>query len=128
MAKENTLTAKQKRFIEEYLIDLNGTQAAIRAGYSKKTAQEISSENLSKPIIKAEIERLQAETSITLQVTKESLMNDLIAIKDLCLTDTRAIHNSIKAIDTINKMLGFNEPIKQDITSGGEKISINFLD
>lgn len=50
------MTVKQKRFIEEYLIDLNGTQAAIRAGYSKKTAHAIATENLSKPIIKAAIE------------------------------------------------------------------------
>lgn len=45
------LTDKQRRFCEEYIIDFNATQAAIRAGYSKKTAQEIGSENLSKPII-----------------------------------------------------------------------------
>jgi phage terminase small subunit len=41
------LTAKQKRFVEEYLIELNATQAAIRAGYSPHTAKEIGSENLS---------------------------------------------------------------------------------
>ena len=45
------MTPKQKRFVEEYLIDLNATQAAIRAGYSKKTAQIIGFENLNKPII-----------------------------------------------------------------------------
>ena len=123
------LTDKQKRFIEEYMANgMNATQAAKDAGYSEKTADVIGSENLVKPNIKAEIERLQAETSITLQVTKESLINDLLKIKDLCLTDTKSIHNSIKAIDTINKMLGFNEPIRQDITSGGEKITISFLD
>ena len=40
------LTAKQKRFVEEYLIDLNATQAAVRAGYSVKTASEQGSQNL----------------------------------------------------------------------------------
>ena len=45
------LTAKQELFIKEYLVDLNATQAAIRAGYSEKTAQVIGAENLSKPII-----------------------------------------------------------------------------
>ncbi len=40
------LTPKQQRFVEEYLIDLNATQAAIRAGYSEKTANEIGAENL----------------------------------------------------------------------------------
>lgn len=46
------LTAKQKRFCDEYLVDLNGTQAAIRAGYSKKTAYAIADNNLKKPAIK----------------------------------------------------------------------------
>lgn len=49
------MTKKQKRFCEEYLIDCNATQAAIRAGYSKKTAKSIGQENLTKPDIKAYI-------------------------------------------------------------------------
>lgn len=54
------LTEKQKRFCDEYLIDLNATQAAIRAGYSKKTAYSIGIENLKKPYIKNYIdERLK---------------------------------------------------------------------
>lgn len=113
------LTAKQQRFIEEYLIDLNATQAAIRAGYSEKTAYAIGEENLRKPVIKAEIERLQAETSIKLQVTKETLINDLLTIKDLCLTNPRVTHNSIKAIEVISKMLGFNAAEKQEVSLTG---------
>jgi phage terminase small subunit len=45
------LTPKQERFVQEYLVDLNATQAAIRAGYSKKTAKSIGQENLTKPDI-----------------------------------------------------------------------------
>lgn len=45
------LNEKQKRFVAEYLIDLNATQAAIRAGYSEKTARQVGAENLSKPYI-----------------------------------------------------------------------------
>ena len=45
------LTPKQQRFVEEYLIDLNATQAAIRAGYSNKTAGQVGYENLRKPEI-----------------------------------------------------------------------------
>lgn len=52
----NILTDKQKKFCDEYLIDCNATQAAIRAGYSKKTACSIGQENLTKPDIKAYIE------------------------------------------------------------------------
>ncbi|MCY1715214.1 terminase small subunit [Caproiciproducens galactitolivorans] len=51
------LTAKQQRFIDEYLIDLNATQAAIRAGYSEKTATSIGAENLTKPYIRTEIDK-----------------------------------------------------------------------
>ncbi len=113
------LTPKQERFIEEYMIDLNATKAALRSGYSEKTAQRIGSENLSKPLIKARIEELQAETSSKLQVTKESLINDLLTIKDLCLTNPRAVHNSTKAIEVIAKMLGMNAAEKQEVTLNG---------
>ena len=51
------LTAKQQRFCDEYLIDLNATQAAIRAGYSKKTAKQIGQENLTKPDLKSYIQQ-----------------------------------------------------------------------
>ena len=51
------LTPKQQRFIEEYLVDMNGTQAAIRAGYSAQTARAIASENLRKPAIAAKLRR-----------------------------------------------------------------------
>ena len=57
------MTKKQKRFVDEYLIDLNITQAAIRAGYSPKTAYSIGSENLKKPEIRACIEKAMAERS-----------------------------------------------------------------
>nr|WP_316613928.1 terminase small subunit [uncultured Ruminococcus sp.] len=50
------MTKKQKRFVDEYLIDLNATQAAIRAGYSKDTARAIGAENLTKPYIQQAIE------------------------------------------------------------------------
>lgn len=53
-----SLTTKQQRFVEEYMVDFNATQAAIRAGYSKKTADVIGCENLGKPkIAKAIAER-----------------------------------------------------------------------
>ena len=51
------MTKKQKLFVEEYLIDLNATQAAIRAGYSSETAGSIENEHLKKPEIRARIDR-----------------------------------------------------------------------
>lgn len=55
------LTQKQRRFIDEYIISGNATQAAIKAGYSKKTAAVTATENLRKPNIKAEIQARNAE-------------------------------------------------------------------
>lgn len=61
MSKDKHLTPIQRRFVEEYAIDLNGAQAAIRAGYSPKTARSIASENLTRPGVRAAIrQRLQA--------------------------------------------------------------------
>ena len=55
------LTAKQQRFVDEYLVDLNATQAAIRACYSKKTAYSIGGENLRKPEIKKAIKKARKD-------------------------------------------------------------------
>ena len=55
------LTAKQERFVEQYLIEPNATQAAIRAGYSAKTAREIGPQNLKKLVIAAAIEKARAK-------------------------------------------------------------------
>jgi phage terminase small subunit len=57
------LTAKQEMFVREYLVDLNATQAAIRAGYSTATAKDIGCENLAKPNIRARIDEALAERS-----------------------------------------------------------------
>ncbi len=57
------LSPKQQRFVEEYLIDLNATQAAVRAGYSKKTARAIASENLAKPYIQEAVAKAKRERS-----------------------------------------------------------------
>lgn len=61
MGKEGKLTQKQKRFCDEYIICLNATEAAIKAGYAKKSAYSIGSENLRKPEIKAYIDERLGE-------------------------------------------------------------------
>jgi len=73
-------TNKQEKFIDEYLIDLNATQSAIRAGYSTKTAQEIGSENLSKPMIKNEIDKRLAERSRRTGINQDRIINELSKI------------------------------------------------
>jgi phage terminase small subunit len=74
------LTAKQQAFIREYLVDFNATQAAIRAGYSKKTAQVISTENLSKPIIQEAIQKEIKKRNDRIEVTQEMVINELAKI------------------------------------------------
>ena len=77
---ERKLTAKQQRFCDEYLIDLNATQAAIRAGYSKKTAYSIGQENLKKPEISAYIEKRMAEKEDALIAKQDEVMQYLTAV------------------------------------------------
>lgn len=80
------LTPKQELFINEYLIDLNATQAAIRAGYSEKTAQEIGAENLSKPMIQAAIQKAQAKTAKKLEITRDMIADEY---RKLAFSDMR---------------------------------------
>ena len=74
------MTKKQKRFIEEYLIDLNATQAAIRAGYSPDTAKSIGSENLTKPDLQARIAKAMAERSKRTGVSADRVVMELAKI------------------------------------------------
>lgn len=68
------LTAKQQLFCDEYLIDLNATQAAIRAGYSEKTARQIGTENLSKPAISEYIEKRMKEKEDALIAKQDEVL------------------------------------------------------
>ena len=77
---DKKLTAKQQRFCDEYLIDLNATQAAIRAGYSKKTAYSIGNENLKKVEIKEYIEQRMAEKEAALIADQNEVMRYLTSV------------------------------------------------
>lgn len=74
------MTAKQRLFCDEYLIDLNATQAAIRAGYSKKTAGVIGDENLKKPYIKEYIEKRMAEKEAALIANQDEVLKYLTSV------------------------------------------------
>ena len=74
------MSAKQKRFCDEYLIDLNATQAAIRAGYSKKTARAMGHENLTKPYIQEYIEKRMEEKEKALIADQDEVMKYLTAV------------------------------------------------
>lgn len=78
------LTPKQERFVQEYLIDLNATQAAIRAGYSAKTAKVIGSENLTKPAIADAINARQTKTAAKLEITQEYVLQTIHDAVERC--------------------------------------------
>lgn len=71
------LTAKQKKFIDEYMIDLNATQAAIRAGYSPASAGSIGSENLKKPEIASRVRAREAERSKRVGINADRVLDEL---------------------------------------------------
>lgn len=81
------MTKKQKRFVEEYLIDLNATQAAIRAGYSPATAKEIGCENLTKPNIAAAVSQAMAERSRRTGINQDRVLQELARIGFAKITD-----------------------------------------
>ncbi len=74
------MTPKQQRFCDEYLIDLNATQAAIRAGYSKKTAKQIGQENLTKLDLKEYIEKRMTEKDAALIADQDEVLKFLTAV------------------------------------------------
>ena len=92
------LTLKQELFIKEYLIDLNATQAAIRAGYSEKTAQVIGSENLSKPFIAIAIQEAMNKRSEKTEITAEKVLQEIAKLAFSNLQDFYHPDGGLKAI------------------------------
>ena len=79
------LTPKQQRFVEEYLIDLNATQAAIRAGYSEKTAAAIGAENLIKPNIAKAIQEAKNKLSERTEITQDYVLTNIKRVIERCM-------------------------------------------
>ena len=81
------LTAKQQLFVDEYLKDLNATQAAIRAGYSESSAKEIGCENLTKPNIRLAVDKALAERSERTKIDADWLLKRLAAEAEADIAD-----------------------------------------
>ena len=79
------LTPKQQRFVEEYLIDLNATQAAIRAGYSEKTAKSVGHENLTKPDIAKAIQEAQNKRVERTEITQDYVLTNIQKVIERCM-------------------------------------------
>ena len=147
------LTDKQKRFIEEYLIDLNATQAAIRAGYSERTANEQGAQNLAN--LSSYIEEEKRKRSSRVQITQDDVIRMLIeniekssGTKQVVITQTRKSEDGgfvgddvaqfvyepssvNKALELLGKHLGMFKD-KLDVTSGDKPlptvINVTFSD
>ena len=96
------LTPKQARFVAEYLIDLNATQAAIRAGYSEKTAQAIGAENLTKPMVAAAIHAAQTERAKRTEITQDRVLQELGRIAFFDLRKLYRADGSLKAMHELD--------------------------
>lgn len=98
------LTPKQEAFCREYLIDLNATQAAIRAGYSEKTAQEQSSRLLSNVMVKEYIQRGMEDRAERVQVTADDVLNDILETRKAAAADGKH-SDRLKANELLGKHL-----------------------
>ena len=117
------LNEKQKQFCEEYIIDLNGTQAAIRAGYSVKTANEQAAQLLAKLSIQEYICELKNKRSERVRYSQDELMRDILEVKNRCMQANPVIdkegnetgiwkfdsNGANKALDMLAKHVGFYE-------------------
>ena len=104
------MTAKQERFVQEYLVDLNATQAALRAGYSEKTARSIGAENLSKPDIEKAIADALEARRLRTEITQDRVLEELAAIAFAPGIDERLaqlrMSDQLAALDKLAKHLG----------------------
>lgn len=115
------LTPKQERFVQEYLVDLNATQAAIRAGYSEKTADKIGPELLGKTSISAAIRKAQQGRQKRTEITQDMVIEKLAEIALGKATDfapegyplvkgaTNKTSSQLKALELLGKHLGMFE-------------------
>lgn len=92
------LNDKQKKFCNEYILDFNGTQAAIRAGYSAKTANEQAAQLLAKLSIQTYLTELKQKTAEESGITKKQLVDELAKI---AFFDIRKIYNDDNSLINI---------------------------
>lgn len=127
MANVDGMTERQKLFVTHYLSNgFNGTQAAISAGYSEKGAAVQADRLLRNANIQQLINKQQTKTARKLEITRESLIAEILEIKERCLEESpkegkfAQYNNALKAIEQVTKMLGLNEPEKVELSGGVE--------
>lgn len=121
MAKAKKLNPKQQRFCEEYIIDLNATQAALRAGYCANSVNKVGPANLVKVGIYNEIIRLKAERTGRTQITADNVVIELAKVAFSNLEDYMTVDENgemhLKDFETIDReRLAAIESIKVNMT------------
>lgn len=108
---KNRLSAKQKLFIKEYLVDFNASGAARRAGYSEKSAKEIGYENLTKPHIKAQID---FEMAKVIKNTDKIVFENLEFWDEVKKDEEEKLEHRLKASEYLGKFAAmFTDKIEQ---------------
>lgn len=104
------LTPKQERFVQEYLVDLNATQAAIRAGYTKNRASELGYQLLQKTTVQAALKAAMDERSKRIEISQDYVLMGLREIADQEASDAAASElkysSKLKALELLGKHLG----------------------
>ena len=108
------LTNKQKMFCKEYLKDLNATQAAIRAGYSKKTAEVIGFENLRKPKINEQIQKEMDKRSERIKINADDVLEGILKVRDnaMQVTDIMESNEKGERVKIAEDMIDRNAALK----------------
>ena len=114
------LTPKQQRFVDEYLLDLNATQASIRAGYSEKTAEQMGYQLLQKTLVKQAIEQAQAKRQERILVSQDDVIRGLLMEAEW--QGEGASHSArVTAWTQLGKHLGmFNDKLR--VEQSGESV------
>lgn len=103
------LTAKQARFAQEYLVDANGAAAAVRAGYSERTAKAIACELLTKPDLQAAIAEGQAALAREVHMTCQGVIKGLLEAVELA-REQREPMGMVRGLSELAHLLGFYPP------------------
>ena len=99
--KAQRLTPRQQRFVDEYPIDLNATQAAIRAGYSARTANKIGAQLLAKPLVAQAIQAALAARAARVQVQADDVLRELLRIARVDIREAFDDDGNLKAVKDI---------------------------
>jgi phage terminase small subunit len=99
------LRPKQERFCQEYVLDMNGTRAAIRAGYSESTANEQASRLLAKDNVSARVLELKEKQAKRLEISADTILRELLALATADVTDALDDAGNVKPIKELPKEL-----------------------